>query len=105
MSSETHGIRRLRRHITAALALTLVLGTGAIVAAVPATASSSPTKVSSAPVRQLCAATNRTGYARCFALGRTDIAARPHGVLPNDTPDGFGPASLQDAYQLPSSAA
>jgi N-acetylneuraminic acid mutarotase len=96
-------VGRLRRQLTLAVALTLTLGTGAVAGAVSATAA--PTKTASAPVRQLCAATNRVGYARCFALGRTDIAARPHGVQPNDTPSGYGPADLQDAYQLPSGVA
>ena len=67
----------------------------------PAAASAGQT--GARPDAQLCAATNQPGYARCFALARTDIAARPHGVQPSDTPDGFGPSDLHSAYQLPSS--
>ncbi len=93
---------RLRRQLTAALSLTLALGTGAVVAAMPAAASTA--KPGHVPTRQLCAATNQPGYARCFALARTDIASRPHGVQPNDTPDGFGPSDLQSAYELPTAA-
>jgi subtilase family serine protease len=37
--------------------------------------------------------------ARCFARVRTDV----HGLGPDSTPSGYGPAQLQSAYKLPSS--
>jgi putative cell wall-binding protein len=43
-----------------------------------------------------------TGYARCFVLRRTDLAPVPLGAMsPNAVPDGYDPADIQDAYQLP----
>src|SRR5690348_10936952 len=44
--------------------------------------------------------TAKPGYATCFALRRTDIAARS-GLSLTDTPDGYGPADLHSAYALP----
>jgi hypothetical protein len=47
------------------------------------------------------------GFARCLALRRTDIAARPAlGMSPLTGPvDGYGPADLQSAYALPTGSA
>ncbi len=44
--------------------------------------------------------TAKAGYATCFALRRTDLAARS-GLSLTDTPDGYGPADLHSAYGLP----
>lgn len=50
--------------------------------------------------RAACADVPAPGYARCFALIRTDV--RPtHGAHPNVS--GYGPTDLQSAYALPSS--
>ncbi|MEO6835376.1 MAG: peptidase S8 [Candidatus Tumulicola sp.] len=50
--------------------------------------------------RAACASIPGPGFARCFALIRTDIAAE-NGAHPNVS--GYGPADLQLAYNLPSS--
>ncbi|MGA3029962.1 MAG: peptidase S8 [Candidatus Limnocylindrales bacterium] len=48
----------------------------------------------------------KPGTARCLALIRTDIAARPaSAVSALVTPSGYGPADLQSAYALPSATA
>jgi subtilase family serine protease len=43
--------------------------------------------------------------AACKAIVRTDIASKAKGASPAVTPSGYGPASLQAAYNLPSSTA
>jgi len=50
--------------------------------------------------RALCDFLPAPGYARCFALARTDVTPRK-GVQPNFTPSGFGPPDLVSAYKLP----
>ncbi|MGH8960687.1 MAG: carboxypeptidase regulatory-like domain-containing protein [Jatrophihabitantaceae bacterium] len=57
------------------------------------------------PVRNSCDAVTRTAQARCFALVRTDLASLGRAVNPADTPAGYGPSDLQDAYNLPSATA
>jgi subtilase family serine protease len=46
----------------------------------------------------------KAGFASCAAVVRTDITPA-RSVAPNATPSGFGPASLQAAYNLPSATA
>lgn len=48
----------------------------------------------------VCAAIQPKGYARCFALVRTDVKPM-QGMQPNVA--GYGPTDLQTAYNLPSS--
>src|SRR5256885_1236074 len=55
-------------------------------------------------VRDVCAAPAKADQARCFAIARTDVAGRL-GVVPQVTPNGYGPAALQSAYALPSAGA
>lgn len=51
-------------------------------------------------IRHLCA-TARVGKARCLSLALTGV--RTHkGVAPNDTPAGYGPTDLTEAYNLTS---
>src|SRR5947207_11513262 len=47
-------------------------------------------------------ATPMAGSASCKAVVRTDVKGQ---LSPAATPSGFGPASLQSAYNLPSSTA
>ena len=61
-----------------------------VVAALPASAA--PTNV-----RDVCGAA-APGYARCFAEIRTDTT---HRLAASALPDGYGPADLRAAYQLP----
>jgi hypothetical protein len=59
-------------------------------------------------VRHACAAPARPGLATCLTLIRTDVAQRTQAQIgPDAAPVGFGygPASLQGAYNLPSSTA
>ncbi|MCD0484525.1 S53 family peptidase [Streptacidiphilus sp. ASG 303] len=49
-------------------------------------------------------ATAQAGAASCNAIVRTDIAPL-RKASPNATPSGYGPSSLQSAYNLPSSTA
>ena len=61
-----------------------------------ATGSGSP-----ADVRQVCS-TPATGRLQCLAIARTDVRSHK-GVVPDVTPEGYGPADLAGAYALPSS--
>jgi subtilase family serine protease len=54
----------------------------------------------SANTRPACAEIQAPGYARCYALIRTDIVAT-RGVQPHVS--GYGPSDLQSAYNLPTS--
>jgi hypothetical protein len=58
--------------------------------------------------RRACAAPTRSRRASCLVLVRTNVAARTQRSLGPDTPPsgvGYGPASLQNAYVLPSANA
>ncbi len=54
------------------------------------------------PHRALCPDTPAPGYVRCHAHVRT--AADGETVTPSATPQGFGPADLQAAYNIPKGA-
>ena len=49
-------------------------------------------------VRSLCDADVPVGQVRCFAEQLTGVHKMT--VAPNDTPDGYGPSDLSDAYKL-----
>ncbi|NUP45527.1 MAG: peptidase S8 [Streptomyces sp.] len=49
-------------------------------------------------------ATPAKGQASCQALVRTDLV-QAQAISPNATPSGYGPSSLQSAYNLPSATA
>src|SRR5215469_13022476 len=49
-------------------------------------------------------ATAKAGFAACKAIVRTDLTPLK-SVAPLATPSGYGPSSLQSAYNLPSSSA
>jgi subtilase family serine protease len=96
-------IRRIRTLLAGlATAATAVAG---VAAAMPASAAATAAKAPTANVRDACPATTQV---RCFAEVRTDV----HGGLgvrgaaaknsPKALPTGYGPASLQAAYKLPS---
>jgi hypothetical protein len=69
----------------------------------PSVASSPTTQ--SAIAEAVCPAPT-PGTAQCFALRRTDIAARSaSAVSPQTPPTGYGPADLQSAYALPTGSA
>ncbi len=96
-STTYNGVSTLVEHLCPADGTNAQSGTRS---AAPA-AQSSP---AAHPNRRLCAAPAKTGYAGCFAVMRTDKNG-PAGVQPNAAPSGYGPADLQSAYRLPSSAA
>ena len=82
-----------------ALAIT-VLGQPSVALAAPQ--AQTPTQVSTgkASVTAACFAAAK-GFASCFALRRDDVTG-VKGVRPLDvTPQGYGPADLQSAYNLP----
>ena len=56
-----------------------------------------------APSARTCGSTPQFGHFSCFALKRTDII--PFVSTPNAVPNGYGPANLQSAYNLPSASA
>jgi len=82
------------RRLAIPLALLLVAG-GA--AASTADASETPKVVAS------CDQTVAPGTFTCFALRRTDLGFKSRSLA--GAPDGYGPADLQAAYQLPSERA
>ncbi|MFI5258362.1 MAG: fibronectin type III domain-containing protein [Candidatus Limnocylindrales bacterium] len=68
--------------------------------------SSAAPAVSDMSTYSAACATPPPGYAMCFALRRTDIAATAQaGVMPGFVPSGYGPSQLQSAYNLPSGSA
>lgn len=87
---------------TAGLCLAVVLATAATAAtaapavstATPATARQPATGSPTVHYRQVCPAGSAV---RCRALVRTDIS----GLASDGLPNGFGPADLEDAYNLP----
>jgi hypothetical protein len=70
----------------------------ALAAGMPATAAAA-SPVHAPALRRACSAPARPRLAQCLALVRTDVATHS-GVIPDVTPAGYGPASLQSAYDL-----
>jgi N-acetylneuraminic acid mutarotase len=56
----------------------------------------------SAPVRRACPPPKSPDEAACQALVRTDAAGHQGRLAAGVVPDGYGPADLQNAYNLPS---
>src|SRR6185437_6412098 len=55
-----------------------------------------------------CSQTVSSGHFACYALRRSDLGFTPKAhfqASPQATPSGYGPSSLQSAYNLPSSTA
>jgi N-acetylneuraminic acid mutarotase len=84
----------------------------------PSASAATVPQPASHPTEHGCAATAKTGYATCFSVRRTDVQghkglfAKTAGHDPlsapdagSSTPDGYSPADLQDAYDLPSATA
>lgn len=90
------------RRLVATLATIGLITTPALSAAVIGDAAAAPVSVERA-----CDTVTQPRQAACLALVRTDVAARPQASLgPHQIPSGFGygPDSLQSAYDLPSSS-
>ncbi len=92
-----------RRGLTALLA-----GAGLAAALVlPATASAAPSKADPSVVHA-CAQQLTARHYACLALRRADLGFTPaahYAAHPDTTPSGYGPVSLQSAYNLPSASA
>ncbi len=93
-----------------AIAAVVLLGFAASSAASAAprtgagTAAPSAAALTPADTRQVCATPATPGWARCLSLIRTDV--QPSALAtPAIVPAGYGPSSLQLAYNLPSTTA
>jgi hypothetical protein len=84
--------------IASQLALVPLVIVGLGLAVIPASASATPPDF-----RHACSATPPPGRAECLALVRTNVASHL-GVVAGLTPAGYGPASLQSAYNLATAA-
>ncbi|MDP9117304.1 MAG: putative Ig domain-containing protein [Actinomycetota bacterium] len=88
-----------------ALVAGITIATTAAVAAPVAGASNGPSVVNS------CSQSVTAGQYACFAMRRADLGFKPKtqftplAANPNLVPSGYGPASLQSAYSLPSATA
>ncbi|HEX5495359.1 MAG TPA: carboxypeptidase regulatory-like domain-containing protein [Mycobacteriales bacterium] len=102
----------------AVIALAVLTGLSSPSPALAAPGASSPASTSAAgspatdpgtapqahPTQPVCGQPS-AGKAECMAVMRTDVQG-PKGLLPaGQSPTGFGPADLQDAYNLPSTTA
>ena len=97
--------RKTDRRRLLGVAVAAVAAAGfAMAAPAPAQAAASGPGDKPGSVRDVCAAPAKADQARCFAIARTDVAGRL-GVVPQVTPNGYGPAALQSAYALPSAGA
>ena len=109
---------RLRHRLSgAALRRTwVVLGSSAALAVAglafvgPAAAQQASTSATSAThdYKRACPVTTRPGRMACMVLIRTNVAQQMQAAIaPDQAPsgDGYGPSSLQSAYNLPSSTA
>ena len=87
-------------------AVLLVSIAAAVAPAAPAAAASSPVaQAHAAPSSAAVCGPAAPGFARCLSLVRTDIAARAGSqVTPLASPSGYGPASLQAAYNFVSAS-
>jgi subtilase family serine protease len=92
-------------HLRARLLSTVAAALAAIPLTVlgPAAASHAAARPAGSAPAHSCA-TAKAGFASCKAVVRTDLTPLKSAV-PDATPSGLGPSSLQSAYKLPSSTA
>jgi hypothetical protein len=96
---------RVRIRLTFAVlvvSMALCAASAAVLPAAAAAAASSPGgQAHAAPSSAAVCGAAAPGFARCLSWLRTDIAARTRSqVTPLAAPSGYGPASLQSAYNL-----
>jgi subtilase family serine protease len=94
--------------VVATAALGLLAGSAAAASAGQASTVQSAARPShSAGYRRACPATHSTVYAACMALIRTGVRQHPAAFFGSHAPSGvgYGPASFQSAYKLPSTTA
>ena len=98
-------VLRVFAALTGSVALVTAATSVATATAVPTSSPAQVTTVNS------CAQDVGPGQMACFAMRRTDIKFKsrtqvaPMSINPALTPSGYGPSSLQSAYQLPSASA
>jgi subtilase family serine protease len=89
--------------------LTVLVGGTAIAMAVSTQALAQPAPAATGiKVVNSCSQTVSSGHFACYALRRSDLGFTPKAhfqASPQATPSGYGPSSLQSAYNLPSSTA
>src|SRR5262249_38930125 len=90
-----------RRALLTAAAGMVVLSLGLVAPAASSTTGASSSAASSTRDVEAMCGTAPKGYARCFALRRTDITPS-RAAAPLITPAGYGPGDLASAYKLPS---
>ena len=99
--------------LTVATSAALALSFAGAAAARTAPIAAAPARAAAATssghdFKRACAAATKAGEMFCMALERTNVAHRTQAsVGPDQAPsgDGYGPSSLQSAYDLPSSTA
>jgi subtilase family serine protease len=89
--------RRYRRAAGAAVSAAALITAGLATAG---QASAAAPDAHASHVKHLCSAPTRPGIMACNALARTDVA-QSMAISPDATPDGYGPADLLSAYNLP----
>ena len=96
--------------VLAVTAATAALSTAATASATPAP-TAAPAHARAHAVRSsvhTCAQDVKPGHYTCFAERRSDVGFRSRASVaasPQATPNGYGPSSLQSAYNLPSATA
>jgi hypothetical protein len=79
-------------------------GTAALALAAAPAAAAAAGPAGAPAVQRACSAPAGPDYAQCLVLVRTNVATHK-GVVPDVTPAGYGPSSLQAAYSLKLAAA
>jgi subtilase family serine protease len=99
--------RTARRALLAATATLTLAGGFAAAAAAQTPSGRTSSAGTTVHVRRACARSNNPMVAYCLALIRTDVKQESAEAIDFNAPrgDGFGPAQLQSAYNLPSSTA
>ena len=90
--------------------LTVLVGSAALVTAASTTALATPVGSTSTSVKTVysCSQKVTVGHYTCYAERRSDLGFKSRAQVdatPQATPSGYGPSSLQSAYNLPSSTA
>jgi Putative Ig domain len=88
--------------------LTVLVGGVTIAASAAALATPASAASSGIKVVHSCSQNVGAGHYACFALRRSDVGFTPQAhfnAAPQATPSGYGPSSLQSAYNLASAAA
>ncbi|MDE3074531.1 MAG: peptidase S8, partial [Chloroflexota bacterium] len=96
---------RIFRKTSPIAAVLALLGLAASLVVPAAAGASTPPAIAYSGAKtsaHVCPGPTQPGTARCHALIRTDVGAKPNAA---GGPAGYGPSDLQSAYALPSSTA